>query len=69
MDKVTKACLNCPDRVVGCHGKCDRYKAYRDDIDSKHAAKDRTKDTDAYKRIKRDKFLHDANLKGRYKDG
>lgn len=21
-------CYNCPDRQVGCHGKCERYLAY-----------------------------------------
>lgn len=21
-------CLNCQDRVIGCHSKCDKYKAY-----------------------------------------
>lgn len=23
------SCYNCEDRCVGCHGDCDRYKAYR----------------------------------------
>lgn len=23
-------CLDCPDRAVGCHGKCERYKAWQE---------------------------------------
>ena len=23
-------CKDCPDRDEGCHGKCERYKAYAD---------------------------------------
>lgn len=26
-------CYKCSDRVVGCHSKCERYIAYRKDID------------------------------------
>ena len=28
-------CENCTERVVGCHGKCEKYLAYRADIDAK----------------------------------
>ena len=65
MDKVSQACLGCPDRVVGCHGKCERYKAYRDAIDSIHAVKDRDKEMDTYQRIKRDKIIHASRRKRR----
>lgn len=30
---MTAPCKNCNDRFVGCHGQCDRYKAFRADID------------------------------------
>jgi hypothetical protein len=22
-------CMNCPDREIGCHGHCERYKEFR----------------------------------------
>lgn len=39
-----RPCLNCNDRVVGCHGKCEKYKSYRDKIDKIH--KENRKNTD-----------------------
>lgn len=30
-------CLNCPDRVLGCHSHCDRYLSYRGKVDSQKA--------------------------------
>lgn len=29
-------CKDCSDRHVGCHGDCEKYKAYRSDLESKH---------------------------------
>lgn len=26
-------CKDCPDRVVGCHSTCERYKDYREEKD------------------------------------
>ena len=28
MKKVKSPCYKCEDRVVGCHGSCEKYKAY-----------------------------------------
>ena len=28
-------CKDCAEREVGCHGKCDRYQAYRAEIDAR----------------------------------
>ena len=25
---VESPCMDCPDRHVGCHGECEKYKAY-----------------------------------------
>lgn len=36
---MIKCCLGCPERAVGCHGKCDRYKAERAEEDAKNLAK------------------------------
>ena len=30
---MTAPCKNCTDRQMGCHGKCERYKAYREVMD------------------------------------
>ena len=38
-DKV-KSCLNCPDRVIGCHGNCEYY-AMRTEAQKKINAKRR----------------------------
>ena len=27
-------CKDCPDREASCHGKCDKYAAYRAEIDN-----------------------------------
>lgn len=26
-------CKDCKDRKIGCHGKCELYKKYRDELD------------------------------------
>lgn len=28
MEKVYCPCKDCPDRVLGCHSKCEKYKEY-----------------------------------------
>lgn len=30
-------CKDCPDRHVGCQGECDKYKAFREDLDKVNA--------------------------------
>lgn len=29
----TNPCKDCEEREVGCHGKCEKYQAYRSDLD------------------------------------
>jgi len=36
-------CLDCRKRVMGCHGMCQEYAAYRFKIDTLHAKIDPTK--------------------------
>lgn len=26
---MKQPCYNCPDREMGCHGRCERYKEYK----------------------------------------
>lgn len=30
-------CMDCPDRVVGCHGRCERYKAFQAEREKEYA--------------------------------
>lgn len=32
-DKQNTPCKGCEDRVPGCHGGCDKFKAFREDLD------------------------------------
>lgn len=31
MKEPMPPCLDCPDRTVGCHATCEKYKKYKDD--------------------------------------
>lgn len=31
---IVKCCLNCVDRVVGCHGKCKKYISQKKEYDA-----------------------------------
>ena len=35
--KIISCCYDCPDRHGGCHGSCEKYKAYRAELDAKNA--------------------------------
>lgn len=35
MVKSLAPCMDCSDRHIGCHGICDRYKAYKNNIGAK----------------------------------
>lgn len=37
-------CINCCDREVGCHSKCDKYKKFRSDLDEKNRINKEIKD-------------------------
>lgn len=37
-------CIDCCDREVGCHSKCDRYKKFRSDLDEKNRINKERKD-------------------------
>lgn len=42
--KVEPPCMDCPDRVVGCHSECEKYKNY-----SQALRKNKTFITERYK--------------------
>lgn len=33
-DGMNSPCMGCGERSVGCHGRCSRYREYRDVIDA-----------------------------------
>lgn len=39
---------NCPDRVMGCHGKCEKYQAYRAQRDEELKRRQKEYDTLSY---------------------
>ena len=30
--KSKSPCLNCPDRTIGCHSACDKYKQFQENL-------------------------------------
>ena len=51
---MKQPCYNCPDREMGCHGRCERYKAYRAEVDAIKAKKKAESDiVDAIQEAKR----------------
>lgn len=38
---MTAPCLNCPDRKVGCKIDCERYAAFRKQLDERKQAMDK----------------------------
>lgn len=55
MVKPTAPCMGCSDKYIGCHGICDRYKAYTE-------ANEKFKDS-----IRQQKFVHNS-LKDMHKE-
>lgn len=43
---IESPCLGCTDRAVGCHSRCDKYAAYRAEVDKVHAEKIKRRDND-----------------------
>lgn len=40
---MTAPCLNCPDRKVGCRIDCERYAAFREQLDAKKREMDKVR--------------------------
>lgn len=36
---MSTPCYNCPNRTIGCHGKCDEYAAYAEERKALYAAR------------------------------
>ena len=37
--KIKAPCYQCPDRCEGCHGRCEKYLAYKEENDSRRDQK------------------------------
>ena len=46
----------CPDRVIGCHSTCERYKTYREYLDKINRARLAENDANAYFDLRRLKY-------------
>lgn len=46
MDRKPSPCKECTSRRLGCHGKCDSYKAWRSDVDD--VLRERQRQSDAF---------------------
>lgn len=42
-------CKECPDRVLGCHKTCEKYLAYREQLDAERAQKTTENDSNYYR--------------------
>lgn len=51
--------MNCENRVSGCHGYCEDYKAFRKELD----AKNKLKQDEYRKRAMIDGYCHEARSK------
>lgn len=52
-----KCCYQCGERYVGCHAKCDKYKKYRQELDTlKQKINNEDKIVEAYKAKRRFKW-------------
>lgn len=63
-------CYNCPDRCVGCHSTCEKYKAFRAVCDKANEARRKENSANEAWAARGDKIRKDAHkfgLKGRLK--
>ena len=45
---IVSPCKDCPERFVGCHSSCERYKQYRSELDAFKAIRAADKDERAF---------------------
>lgn len=45
---MTVPCKDCPDRVQGCHGNCEKYKEFRARCEELRANNFRRRDVNSY---------------------
>lgn len=45
---IVSPCKDCPERFVGCHSSCEKYKQYRSELDAFKAIRAADKDERAF---------------------
>lgn len=45
---IVSPCKDCPERFIGCHSSCERYKQYRSELDEFKAKRAADKDERAF---------------------
>lgn len=58
-------CKDCPDRQIGCHGQCERYKAFRAARDAVIEARQKNADVIGYAMDGKANFDHYKHQKRR----
>lgn len=53
----SNTCYDCPDRYIGCHSSCEKYKKFKNKLDI--AKKNKNKDL-AYRRYKSERTCNTA---------
>lgn len=48
MINMKTPCMTCKHRELGCHGKCDDYKAYKEELDRIKKLKDKDEEINKY---------------------
>ena len=59
---TTFACKDCPDRKVGCHGQCEKYKKQCEELQRKKEKTKHDRDFEKYKAERNERFTT-ASLK------
>ena len=59
-------CKDCPDRAAGCHGKCEKYQAFRAEIAKENAERDTSEvEMINYYRRRRSHRMHKESRKAK----
>lgn len=61
---MTAPCHHCPDRAPGCHSVCEKYRAYRAELDERNAAARRAAAVNDAGAARGDKIRRDAHRHG-----
>ena len=63
MGKIVAPCKDCPDRKLGCHSKCEKYKEYKlaNDAHNKETRLSKMYRSDTYKGVIREYSIRKNN--------
>ena len=61
---MTAPCHHCPDRAPGCHSVCEKYRAYRAEMDAAHEKRVREAAVNDEGAVRGDKIRRDVRRHG-----